>query len=503
MSGARSRSAFVSVRCAGVATCIVARAAAGMPSQVAPVAGGGSSGVAGWRRRGGHRRGLRRQHGRGGDPASRARSRARAALAQARGVGWRRAGPPRAAAAVVGRRWRGRARRGGRRAGRSGGGVAGTGGAAGGTGGRRRGGPGGTERWRAGGAGGGAAGAGARAGAGGAEAGGRRGRDQRRRARRNRRRRGWNGRRHGRRGGCATPPPASALVGWASVNGMNQNGTTGGGNATPVVVTTAAAFTSNIGGTTARVIYVMGSFSGSFSIGSNKTIIGLCGARVTGHIGLSGSVNVIIRNLQSSATTAATVPTTAAPARTRSRSARARITSGSITTTSATAPTATWTSPGLRLRHHLVHQVLVFDDAHRSDGRRQRPPVLEPDRSADNVPEDVGHLNVTLHHNWWAQNVNQRMPRTRRGNIHVFNNLYTSAGNSYCTNAGIDDARAGREQRVHRREQPAVARRERRHARARQPVPERHRQPERRRRVGVHAARTRTRWTRRPACRRR
>ena len=30
------------------------------------------------------------------------------------------------------------------------------------------------------------------------------------------------------------------------------------------------------------------------------------------------------------------------------------------------------------------------------------------------------------------------MPRTRRGNIHVFNNLYTSAGNSYCTNAGID-----------------------------------------------------------------
>ena len=34
----------------------------------------------------------------------------------------------------------------------------------------------------------------------------------------------------------------------------------------------------------------MGSFSGSFGIGSNKTIIGLCGARITGHIGLSGSV---------------------------------------------------------------------------------------------------------------------------------------------------------------------------------------------------------------------
>jgi pectate lyase len=28
------------------------------------------------------------------------------------------------------------------------------------------------------------------------------------------------------------------------------------------------------------------------------------------------------------------------------------------------------------------------------------------------------------------------MPRTRRGNIHVVNDLFTSAGNNYCTNAG-------------------------------------------------------------------
>ena len=57
--------------------------------------------------------------------------------------------------------------------------------------------------------------------------------------------------------------------------------------------------------------------------------------------------------------------------------------------------------------------------------------------SADDVPSDVGHLNVTFHHDWWAENVNQRMPRTRNGKIHVFNNLFTSAGNRYCTNAGI------------------------------------------------------------------
>jgi pectate lyase len=50
----------------------------------------------------------------------------------------------------------------------------------------------------------------------------------------------------------------------------------------------------------------------------------------------------------------------------------------------------------------------------------------------------VGRLNITWHHNWWAENVNQRMPRSRRGRIHLFNNLFTSTGNSYCTNAGQD-----------------------------------------------------------------
>jgi pectate lyase len=52
------------------------------------------------------------------------------------------------------------------------------------------------------------------------------------------------------------------------------------------------------------------------------------------------------------------------------------------------------------------------------------------------VPGDVGHLNITWHHDWWADNVNQRMPRSRAGKIHILNDLYTSTGNSYCTNAG-------------------------------------------------------------------
>ena len=58
--------------------------------------------------------------------------------------------------------------------------------------------------------------------------------------------------------------------------------------------------------------------------------------------------------------------------------------------------------------------------------------------SSDTDARDPTHLNVTYHHCWWGDNVDQRMPRTRRGQIHVYNNLYTAAGNSYCTDAGFE-----------------------------------------------------------------
>jgi pectate lyase len=56
--------------------------------------------------------------------------------------------------------------------------------------------------------------------------------------------------------------------------------------------------------------------------------------------------------------------------------------------------------------------------------------------AADNVAGDTGHLNITWHHDWWADNVDQRMPRSRAGKIHMFNNLFTAVGDSYCSNAG-------------------------------------------------------------------
>jgi pectate lyase len=51
--------------------------------------------------------------------------------------------------------------------------------------------------------------------------------------------------------------------------------------------------------------------------------------------------------------------------------------------------------------------------------------------------DDANALNVTWHHNWWADNVVERQPRIRFGQNHLFNNLYDSLTTNYCVRAGI------------------------------------------------------------------
>lgn len=51
---------------------------------------------------------------------------------------------------------------------------------------------------------------------------------------------------------------------------------------------------------------------------------------------------------------------------------------------------------------------------------------------------EIKEVRVTLHHNWWAQGCNSRMPAARKAHVHMYNNYFNCPGNFYCTNARGD-----------------------------------------------------------------
>jgi hypothetical protein len=58
--------------------------------------------------------------------------------------------------------------------------------------------------------------------------------------------------------------------------------------------------------------------------------------------------------------------------------------------------------------------------------------------SSDDATEDRGKLRITFHHNWWASRCDERMPRGRFGQVHVYNNYYGCSGNGYCIGVGVE-----------------------------------------------------------------
>jgi pectate lyase len=63
------------------------------------------------------------------------------------------------------------------------------------------------------------------------------------------------------------------------------------------------------------------------------------------------------------------------------------------------------------------------------DERGPQKKVSLVGHSPNNVAEDKGRLNITFHHNWY-ENIGDRAPRARFGNIHSFNNYINGAINA-------------------------------------------------------------------------
>ena len=241
-------------------------------------------------------------------------------------------------------------------------------------------------------------------------------------------------------------------IGWAS----QSSETTGGGAATPVLVTSAAQLKTEAAGTAAKVIYVQGDFpAGDLSIGSNKTIIGCSpGAQLRGHVGIgSGSSNLILRNLKitgygsgdcskdpsfdaatgcSSGSDAVSVNGTAHHIWI-DHCAIADGTDGNLDiTNNADFVTVSWTKFSYSPRTDNVGS-----DSTGAAGHRFSNLVGGTDTAPSGWP-GTRPLNVTWHHNWWAEGVVERQPRVRYGRNHVFDNYYNSSVANYCVRAGIE-----------------------------------------------------------------
>jgi len=219
----------------------------------------------------------------------------------------------------------------------------------------------------------------------------------------------------------------------------NISTTTGGGSASATTVSSASAFSSAVSGSSAAVIHVSGSFSGSFKIGSNKTIVGLSGAKITGNLTFDGTSNDILQNLAVVGLNCSDVASNGdcqdgADAITVVNSAHhiwidhldvADGSDGNLDITEGSdCVTVSWTK-----FHYSANRVSGYTgEVHHFSNLVG---------GSDSKTSDAGHLRVTWHHNWWADHVVERMPRIRFGDVHVFNNLYTSSGNNYCIGVGV------------------------------------------------------------------
>lgn len=225
-------------------------------------------------------------------------------------------------------------------------------------------------------------------------------------------------------------PPQTGLVGWATQGG----GTTGGAGGPTVTVTNWNDFRTQAQTAGARTILVSGMLSGSgtVEVTANKTIRG-----VGAGSGLSGTTlniedmhpaNVIIQNLNIRGvlgTDAIQIENAThiwIDHNTMSSTIESNpdVYDGMIDITHAgDYITVSWNI----IRNHWKNSLVGHSDG--------------------NAGEDVGHLRITYHHNWF-ENTFERSPRVRFGEtVHVYNNYYLNVNNNTASYAIASTMNAG------------------------------------------------------------
>jgi len=214
---------------------------------------------------------------------------------------------------------------------------------------------------------------------------------------------------------------SSALMGYAMYNGT----TTGGAGGSVVTVSTESDLQAAVSGDAPAIVYVKGAIVGGGDDGvyvsSNKSIIGLPGASITGiSLHLFTVNNIIIQNI--------TFRNYVTDAAVMIKYASTHIWVDHCDF--ATDRNHGWAYWGkditiTRASDFVTVSWSKFHDTNLS---------FLISGGLDNT-EDIGHLHVTLHHNMWY-NVSEREPDMNFGRVHCFNNYHlNNSGYSIGTRA--------------------------------------------------------------------
>jgi pectate lyase len=234
-------------------------------------------------------------------------------------------------------------------------------------------------------------------------------------------------------------PTTTSPVGWAAASGDSVPGTTGGLGGRTVTPANATELRDYAESTEPLIIRIQGTFDvPRLNVSSDKTLVGIGNdATINGGVRIRGYddamvQNVIIQNLHvnggSTDVDDDAMQIYFAHHVWIDHSDIYDGPDGNLDITHASNwITISWT----KFRYTSAYQTPSGED---SDHRFSN--LLG--HSDDNAGEDTGRMKVTLHHNWYAERVIERMPRVRFGQVHVFNNYYSSADNNYCVGGGME-----------------------------------------------------------------
>ena len=225
----------------------------------------------------------------------------------------------------------------------------------------------------------------------------------------------------------AQPSP----VGWASLNG----GTIGGFGGETVIITNRAQFLANVLGDEPRILFIQDTLELNLyervKVYSNKTIFGLTENAMIRYGGLEiVGDNVIVQNL-----------------------VIGDFYDGDWSGTTNSTDCLTLYGENIWIDHCWLYAGADgLLDIRSGNGSIADYVTISYTRfgdhnkvsligSSDNSTQDRDHLRVTFHHCWfdgtYGNQLNQRMPRVRFGDVHVFNNYYEGS-TSYCVAARIE-----------------------------------------------------------------